>query len=385
VAIRSQVVEDLGALEQLRDEWDALAVQSRLALAAPAFTLAALRHLTPRHALVRTVVVRDGDRLAGIAPLVATRGFLGRWDYRLAAADVLTRIAPLAAPGRADVVAAAIARTLAQAEPEPYVIQLDGFPLAGPAWPSLLTDRWPGRLTPPRLELGRVAAPAVGLHAGSFDAWMAGRSANFRSQMRRARRKLGEAGGRVRRSTAQTLRADLEALLRLHSERFAERGDSTLTPLGGALVDALEEAARALLEAERVRIFVVEVGDRPAAVQLFAAAGGESTYWNGGWDEEFADLKPSMLAILEAIEDAFGRGERMLDLGAGQQDYKLRFSDRVETLQWAAIVPHSGLRSVPLVAGHAARWAARRRLSEDQWERLRGARRALTTIRRPGG
>jgi CelD/BcsL family acetyltransferase involved in cellulose biosynthesis len=203
--------------------------------------------------------------------------------------------------------------------------------------------------------------------------------------MRRARRKLADAGGQVRTSTPQTLRADLEALLRLHNTRFETRGDSTLTPLGDALVDALEEAGQALLASGRVRVFVVEVDGRPAAVQLFAAAGGESTYWNGGWDEEFAELKPSMLAILEAIEDAFGRGERLLDLGAGRQDYKLRFSDHLETLQWAAIVPPSGLRAVPLMAGHAARLAARRRLSEDQWERLRDARQRLTTIRRPGG
>ena len=99
----------------------------------------------------------------------------------------------------------------------------------------------------------------------------------------------------------------------------------------------LGEAAAAM-GPDRLRLWAAEVEGELISVQLFQAAGGEVKYWNGGWLEEHADVKPTMLTILAAIEDAIARGERRLDLGAGTHDYKLRFADGEDPLAWGGLI-----------------------------------------------
>lgn len=124
----------------------------------------------------------------------------------------------------------------------------------------------------------------------------------------------------------------------------------------------LRDAGQTLLAEQRLRIWLVELEGQPVAAQVFVAAGGEVVYWNGGFDEAHADLKPAMLAILAAIEDAFARGEARMDLGGGTQEYKLRFADSHDPLTWGGLIP-PGPR-YPLVrlllAPSQTRWAVTR-------------------------
>ncbi len=175
---------------------------------------------------------------------------------------------------------------------------------------------------------------------------MAGRSSNFRSQMRRMRRKLEAGGGTVRmlREPAETS-AGLAALLALHRERWSGRGESGLERRG---VPELLAGAAAALGPDRLRLWVAEIDGEPISVQLFIAAGSEIKYWNGGWAEAHAALKPSMLTILAAIEDAIARGERRMDLGVGTHEYKLRFADGEDSITWGGLIARN------------RRWAATR-------------------------
>jgi CelD/BcsL family acetyltransferase involved in cellulose biosynthesis len=85
-------------------------------------------------------------------------------------------------------------------------------------------------------------------------------------------------------------------------------------------------------------LWAAEIDGVPISIQMFLAAGGEIKYWNGGWLEEHADLKPTMLTILAALEDGIARGERRLDLGAGTHAYKLRFADSEDPLTWGGLI-----------------------------------------------
>ncbi len=62
-------------------------------------------------------------------------------------------------------------------------------------------------------------------------------------------------------------------------------------------------------------------------------------YVNGGWDERFAQLKPAMLTILWAIEEAFSRGDSCVDLGTVEQPYKQRFADGDAPVTWTILLP----------------------------------------------
>ena len=61
--------------------------------------------------------------------------------------------------------------------------------------------------------------------------------------------------------------------------------------------------------------------------QLFIAAGGEVSYWNGGFDDDYANLKPSLVALVDAVRMSLERGRTRFDLGPGGQEYKYRFSE----------------------------------------------------------
>ena len=131
----------------------------------------------------------------------------------------------------------------------------------------------------------------------------------------------------------------LDALLRLHAARWEGRAPTWLTQPG--VREALHEAAAAL-GPDRVRLWAAEIDGEPISIQLFLAAGGEIKYWNGGWLEEHADLKPTMLTILAALEDSIARGERRLDLGAGTHPYKMRFADGQDPLTWGGLILRNG-------------------------------------------
>ena len=377
----AELVTDVDRLEALAPEWDALAVACALPQMSPAWVLAWWRHIAPDGAVPRTVVVRDGDAIVGIAPFYVEAGG-GRVDYRLPGIEIAGRLAPLALAGREWDVAEAVAATLAHAEPRPDALRFEATPLDA-HWLTALRDRWPGALRPP-LRLPQVERnPLMSLDEGSFDAWLAARSSNFRGQMRRLRRRFADAGGVSRLATHATLAADAATLTRLHAMRWDGRGRSNLVDLGerfSAWVVALGEQ---LLDADRFALRVLELDGEPVGAQLFVGAGGTVLFVNGGWDERHAALKPSLLCLFDEVEHVFEQGASRFDLGVGEQSYKLRFADATAPVAWGLLMvpgprlPLTAARTAPALARARLRESAQRLLPEQRVEQLRDVQRRL--------
>src|SRR5919107_2433683 len=120
----------------------------------------------------------------------------------------------------------------------------------------------------------------------------------------------------------------------------------------------LREAAPTLLDGGHLRLVVIEVDGRPITAQVFLGAGGEVTWWLGGFDEAWRSCQPSHQALLHAIADAFGRGDRRFDLGSGGQRYKYSFADGEDRLVWAHVLPPGAgafVRRAPLGLRRARR------------------------------
>ncbi len=333
--MRSVLIENLAELETYGASWDALAVKLGRPYCAPGWMLAWLRHVEPRGRL-RTVVALDGDRLVGIAPFYVMPSRLGPARYRLLAAASCSPVEPLAEPGREREAAAAFASCLASARPRVDLLALEGMH-ASSRWPSLIAAEWPGRR--PRLHIEVThPAPDLDLRGVTFEGWLPSKSGNFRSQIRRSRRQLEAHGARFRMSRSpEELDRDLESFARLHHGRWAQRGGSgALTP---GVERMLRDAGRSLLARERFRLFCIDVDGRTIAAEIFLAAGGELSYWLGGFDEAWAAQRPSILGIVAAIEDALQRGEAHCDLGPGAQAYKYRLADGEQRAEWLMMVP----------------------------------------------
>jgi CelD/BcsL family acetyltransferase involved in cellulose biosynthesis len=376
----TQLVTTQDALEPLSAEWDGLAVACDRPQMAPGFVLPWWRHIAGPEARPRLVAIRNGERLVGIAPFyVDPSARRARIDYRLPGIELCGGITPLAEPGREWEVAAEIGAALARATPRPDLVALEGVPIATP-WAVALRDRWPAARRPTLRQYHLHGCPLVTLREPSFDAWLAGKSANFRSQMRGLRRKFAAAGGTSRLATQTTLDEDVAALARLHAQRWEHRGRSNLVGLGTRLTAMLSDAGRILLPAGRFRLRVLELDGEPISAQLFLAAGRTVLYVNGGWDDRHAKLKPSMLGLLDTVEETFATGEQRIDLGVGEQPYKQRFADGNDPICWSILIPPSRRRALtrariaPMLVAHSLREAAKRTLTDEQADRLRTLR-----------
>lgn len=379
-----QLVTDRDALEPLAAEWDALAVAGDRPQMAPGFVLAWWRHVAPPDAQPRLVTVREEGRLVGIAPFyVEPSARRARIDYRLPGVEICGGLAPLAVPGREWEVAASIGAALADATPQPHLIALEGLPVAT-QWAAALCDRWPGGSRPTLRRYHVHGCPIVTLREPSFDEWLAGKSSNFRGQMRRLRRQFAAAGGTTRLTTDATLEQDVEAFVRLHTQRWEGLGSSNLVQLGERLPAFLQDVGEALLPSGRFRMRMLEVDGEPISAQLFLAAGDTVLYLNGGWDERHAKLKPSMLGLLDTVEATYAQGERRIDLGPGEQAYKQRFADGNDPIGWNILMPPGPRRLItrahtaPMLTRYALRDVAKRALTDEQVKRLRTLRTRLS-------
>jgi CelD/BcsL family acetyltransferase involved in cellulose biosynthesis len=333
-----EVIDDLEAAEAFAPEWDEQAVARSIPMCSPGWMLAWWRNLAPAGAGLRILTVRRDSELVAIAPWFVQTGDAGRVDVRFLGAEVSDRVDILCLPGREREVAPVLRQALLEIRPRADLAAFEAVSIGSP-WTRLLASGWPGRARLGRYRNSVIPAPTVTLPAGPPEAWLAGRSRNFRGQIGRMGRRLESLGGGVRQITdpAETQQA-VGTLLALHASRWEGRGRSNLAR---PAVQAFLSEAAATLGPDRLRLWAAEINGEPISIQLFIAAGGEIKYWNGGWDEAHADLKPSMLTISAALQDAIARGQQRLDLGAGTHPYKLRFADGEDPLTWGGLTVHN--------------------------------------------
>jgi CelD/BcsL family acetyltransferase involved in cellulose biosynthesis len=362
--VQGELITHPAELEALAPAWDRLAVTCGRPYAAPAWQLGWWRRAAPPGARPLVLVARDCDEVAGVLALFGQAGRSGLERLRVMGAPMAQGTGPLALPGREAQAARAFAQALAQVRrPRPATLELEGV-LEGRRWAALLGDGWPRGARPAVLRGAAVLAPLARLGAPSLDAWLATRSANFRQQLRRSRRRLESRGASFRRvDGADEIAALLPAFVALHEGRWRERGGSRA--VGADTQPVLAEVAAALDGTARLTMELVEVEGRPVSAHLFLAAGEETTYWLGGFDEAYAADKPGLVALLEGVEHALGRGATRLDLGPGDQPYKRRFADAERELHWLTLVlpgPRRAVTRLQLAPRRLARAARDRAL-----------------------
>jgi CelD/BcsL family acetyltransferase involved in cellulose biosynthesis len=336
MGLQAELLDSAPALEPHRLAWDALAIARGRPYCAPGWMLSWLRAVAPADALLRACVVLDGDALVGIAPFWTLAEGGGR--YGLLAERASSPIEPLAVSGREEEVATAVADLLGGARPRPQAIEFQGAP-GGSPWPRLLAERWPGA-SPASITRTRVEPlPRVTLRHASPEAWLAGRSRNFRHQMRRGRRQLEEAGAEFRLSTPAELDRDIESLARLHHARWNAKGGSRALD---ASVESMLKLAGRELGRTRFRLLSIEVGGRSISSHLFVVAGTVRAYWLGGFDEAWGASWPSMQVLVAAVADGIEHGGERLELGPGGQDYKYRLADAEAELEWLTVASAGG-------------------------------------------
>lgn len=354
--------------EDVLRRWDDLAVASARPFCAPGWLLAWWEHVRPARTALRVVLVTEGGELIGVAPFyeVGRRPLLVRWHPL--GGGLCDRVEPLARAGREHDVAQAV--TAAAAAGGIDVVVLAGIP-AGSPWPGLLRAAWPGRRRPWTGTRAMATALTIGLRERDVDAWFMARTSHFRQRLRRNRREFERRGGTVRVATPETIERDIRRFAELHRVRWSSpAAPSVVTP---AVERMLVDAGRSLSAGDRLRVVSLDLDGRTIASSVVLGAGTELAYWLNVFDADFASISPSRISILTVIEQAFALGAQRLDLGAGVFEYKKRFADAEETLEWVWLVA-PGRRAAAGRAAVHARWLvqdAQRRLDPEARARLR--------------
>jgi CelD/BcsL family acetyltransferase involved in cellulose biosynthesis len=235
-------------------------------------------------------------------------------------------------------------------------------------------DRWP-----------RAAAEAAGLAAGrpyrgeplpmielgetTWDEYLAGRSRNLRSQVRRKAKALDrDLGAHYRLADESTLAADLDALVALHERRWEGRGESGA--LGPRPAAFHAEFAAAALRRGWLRLWVLELGGEPAAAWYGWRLRDRYCYYQAGLDPAHEKRSLGLVLLAHTIRAAIEEGAPVYDMLRGAEEYKLRFTTGERHVQTLALArPRSPARLA--AAAESAAWRAGQRLGPERRERAR--------------
>lgn len=162
---------------------------------------------------------------------------------------------------------------------------------------------------------------------GSYEAWLAGLSANARQGVRRKAKRLAQvSGGQL---DVRRFRTPAE----LQTFHGIARGIAVNTyqeKLMGEGLPGTPEFLRRMLEkaaADEVRAWLLYIGEQPAAYLYCPAQGETLIYEYVGHDPAFNELSPGAVLQMEAFRDLFEEGRfARFDFTEGEGQHKRQFS-----------------------------------------------------------
>ncbi|MBV9948276.1 MAG: GNAT family N-acetyltransferase [Myxococcales bacterium] len=315
-----EVIRTVGGLKALKGDWDALcdACAQTTPFQRPGWAIAWAAHLG---VAAEVYAVREGRDLVGVLP-----GFVwgapGARTLSILGAGPSDHLDAVAAPGREAPALEAIREAMASPGRE---WQAWAFDEIGPR--ALLRGLAPPERTAAVSERQSVCPvlAIAGDAAQAEDVIPAGQAARLRKARRRCAREAGTAG--LQRADRGDFAGALRLAFGLHARRWADR-DAPGSFADPRLVAVHEQAAADLARRRALRVYVLRVGDRPAAAVYGFRERQRLHLYAQGFDPAFEALSPGLLALGAVIDDAVEDGVREVDFLRGNEPYKY---------QWGAV------------------------------------------------
>ena len=234
--------------------------------------------------------------------------------------------------------------------PGDRMLELDGVPAHSDLPRAIPDSRWVVEAVAPWM---RVPTDA--------EAFLRGRSSNFRSNVRKVARRLDQKGVRHRVVPPTDVEGALRTLRGLHEGRWGHRSRFL------QVFDRFADAARAGVALGEFSFHELVAGPTPiAAVACFEVAGRVSFYQSGrSTDPQWRGA--GTLLLFEIMKDAMRKGLTEFDLLRGNEPYKASFATDSRTLVsirgasgpggWALLTGTNAVRAARAKAITAARRA----------------------------
>lgn len=305
-------LDPVANLDTLREEWNELAVPTGNIFSTWEWLSTWWRYFGDGHELWLTTCRTPDERLVAILPLY-------RWPVtglrvlRFLGHDASDELGPICAPADRLRAGQALRSALDARRGE---------------WDLFLAERMPGQEPWTRLLDGRLlrrqGSPVLRFGGGSWDSFLATRSANLRQQVRRKERQLA-ASYDVRFRLAgddDRLDEDMDTLFALHGARWSA-GHSSFSAMEGFH----REFAAMALERGWLRLWFLELDRRAVAAWYGFRIGGVEAYYQAGRDARFDRRSVGFVLLAHTIRAAFEDGVHEYRFLRGDEGYKYRFTD----------------------------------------------------------
>jgi CelD/BcsL family acetyltransferase involved in cellulose biosynthesis len=368
-ALEAEVVTDLSRLHELEDDWRALAVLRENAFVTPEWFFAWHRQYGSERDL-DVVAVRGPDgTLRGVMPLTRDES-AHPTALKVGGANLADHLHPVARGGAEEVEVAAVAGRKLGAEIDRWnAIVLNNVDLDA-GWPRAMASA--AHVSLASISSRQTQMPYIRLPE-SWEAYLAGRSRNLRSQLKRKLRRL-ERGHEVRfRRTADVheLDRDLKTFFRLHDARWDPRGgSSSKTERARAFHHDFSAAA---LKLGWLRLWFMEVDGEPVAAWYGWCLGSRYSYYLAGFSPRWSRASVGLLLLAHTVRAAIEEGAAEYDMLLGEERYKQRFANASRPVETVFLARASHPVRV-LASVEAALWRAYRRLPPGVRDRTRSLR-----------
>jgi CelD/BcsL family acetyltransferase involved in cellulose biosynthesis len=313
-------LEPLGDLESVRDEWNELAEASGNIFSTWEWASLWWRHFGDGRAHMATVCRDSSGRAFAILPLYVSSGKMLR-IARFLGHGPGDQLGPICAP-RDRVRAAGALRTLL-AGSRAWDIFL-GEPLPGDeCWSSLLGGR----------TIERAGSPAIRFAGESWDEFLASLSSRFRHEIRADERKLKSehtVGFRLAGDPSR-LQTDLDTLFALHAARWPDSAFCTHHQRFH------RDFAHAALERGWLRLWFLEIDERPVAAWYGFRFAGVESHYQGGRDLAWSRSSVGLVLLAHSIREALIDGMREYRFLRGGEQHKYRFTKDDPGLETVAL------------------------------------------------
>ena len=161
---------------------------------------------------------------------------------------------------------------------------------------------------------------------GSWDDYLTLLSGKERHEIRRKLRRLNEAGQMSYRMVedASSIKKEMEAFLELFR---SYRSDKTEF-MNDRMVSFFMELAETLNGARILKLFFLELDERPIAATMCFNYHSTMYLYNNGYDKRFGSLSVGLLSKVLSIKQSIQSGKKIYDFLKGAEVYKKRLGGR---------------------------------------------------------
>jgi CelD/BcsL family acetyltransferase involved in cellulose biosynthesis len=213
-------------------------------------------------------------------------------------------------------------------------------------------------------------SPFIDLSGHSWESYLATLGSEHRYNFKRRLKNLMKRFD-VRFEPARTegeRRKALAALIGLHTMRWQNYGNRGAFH-SPAVLSFHEEMSRIALERDWLRLYVLWLGEKPAAAFYGFRYQGVFYFYQSGFDPGLSKLSVGMVSLGLAIQSALEEGAEEFDFLYGDEPYKFLWARQARELGWMEIYPPGMagmLHKQSLEWNRAARRMARQMLQQPR-------------------